>query len=333
MGSGTLAAAGLAMVMSLPIGLAVAVANTSNSSDCSSLSSAPVEELDGEQAANARVIVSVGQQRGMPPQGLVIALMTAMQESTLRNLPYGDRDSLGLFQQRPSTGWGSPEQVMDPASSAAAFYGGPASPTPNPGLLDVAGWEQMPATVAAQAVQRSAYPDAYAKWESSATAWVGQILQAPVVDAPGCSSASGSAATVISTAARWLGTPYSWGGGDASGPTEGFGPGAGTVGFDCSGLTVHAFASVGLTLPRTSREQWMFPGERIRTMAELRPGDLVFFATDPADPATIHHVAISVGEDAMVEAPNAGEVVRLTKGISHNGYWAPQFIGGLRVLR
>lgn len=67
-------------------------------------------------------------------------------------------------------------------------------------------------------------------------------------------------------------------------------------------------------------------------MAELRPGDLVFFATDPADPATIHHVAISVGQDAILEAPNAGEVVRLTKGISHNGYWAPQFIGGLRVL-
>src|SRR5680860_410768 len=159
------------MVMSLTIGLAAAVAGTGSSNDCLSLSSGPVEELDGEQAANARVIVSVGQQRGVPARGLVVALMTAMQESTLRNLPYGDRDSLGLFQQRPSTGWGSPEQVMDPASSAAAFYGGPASPTPNPGLLDVVGWEQMPATVAAQAVQRSAYPEAYATWESSAGAW------------------------------------------------------------------------------------------------------------------------------------------------------------------
>ncbi len=332
MGAGALAAAGLALVLTLPIGLAAAV-GASGHHECRSVSFGPVDELDGEQANNARVIVSVGQQRGVPPQGLVVALMTAMQESTLRNLPYGDRDSLGLFQQRPSTGWGTPAQVMDAASSAAAFYGGPASPTSNPGLLDVAGWEQMPATVAAQTVQRSAYPAAYAKWESSATAWVGQILQAPVPAAGGCSGSSGSAATVTATAARWLGTPYAWGGGDVSGPTQGFGPGAGTVGFDCSGLTVHAFASVGVNLPRTSREQWSFPGERIETMAELRPGDLMFFAEDRADPATIHHVAISVGGDAMLEAPRTGEVVRLSEGVSQNAYWAPRFIGGVRVLR
>ena len=318
--------------MALPIGLAAAVSGPGTAS-CLTAPSAMVEELDGEQATNARVIVSVGQQRGVPPRGLVVALMTAMQESTLRNLPYGDRDSLGLFQQRPSTGWGTATQVTDPAYAAAAFYGGPGSPTPNPGLLDVVGWELMPATVAAQAVQRSAYPAAYAKWESSATAWVSQILQAPVADAAGCGSATGAAATVISTAARWLGTPYAWGGGDASGPTEGFGPGAGTVGFDCSGLTVHAFASIGVTLPRTSRQQWEAPGQRIGTLAELRPGDLIFFATDPADPATIHHVAISVGGDAMVEAPRTGDVVRLSEGVSQNSYWALQFIGGLRVLR
>lgn len=319
--------------MSMPIGLAAAVVSTSGRTDCGILSTPLIEDLDGEQAANAQVIVSVGQQRRVPPQGLVVALMTAMQESTLRNLPFGDRDSLGLFQQRPSTGWGSPEQVMDPARAAAAFYGGAASPTPNPGLLDIAGWEQMSATVAAQAVQRSGYPDAYAKWEASATAWVGQILEDPAAVRPGCHSASGSAATVISTAARWLGTPYAWGGGNEDGPTEGFGRGAGTVGFDCSGLTVHAFASVGITLPRTSRQQWSFAGERIRSMAELRPGDLVFFADDPGDPATIHHVAISVGADAMVEAPRTGQVVRLTSDLSENRYWASQFIGGLRVLR
>lgn len=318
--------------MVFPIGLAAAVSGPSTA-DCLTTASARVEELDGEQAANARVIVSVGQQRGVPARGLVVALMTAMQESTMRNLPYGDRDSLGLFQQRPSTGWGTPAQVTDPAYAATAFYGGPGSPTANPGLLDVVGWEQLPATVAAQAVQRSAYPTAYAKWESSATAWVSQILQAPVNHAAGCGSASGAAATVISSAARWLGTQYAWGGGDASGPTEGFGPGAGTVGFDCSGLTVHAFASVGVTLPRTSRQQWEAPGQRIATLAELRPGDLIFFATDPADPATIHHVAISIGGDAMVEAPRTGDVVRLSEGVSQNSYWAPQFIGGLRVLR
>jgi tetratricopeptide (TPR) repeat protein len=89
-----------------------------------------------------------------------------MQESELRNLSYGDRDSLGLFQQRPSAGWGTPEQVMDPVYAAQAFFGGPNSPTSGepPGLLDVDGWADMPLTQAAQAVQRSAFPDAYAQW-------------------------------------------------------------------------------------------------------------------------------------------------------------------------
>jgi cell wall-associated NlpC family hydrolase len=316
--------------MAFPIGLAAAISEP-NVTGCLTAASGPVNDLDAEQGANARVIVSVGRQRGVPPGGLAVALMTAMQESTLRNLPYGDRDSLGLFQQRPSTGWGTPAQVTDPAYAAAAFYGGPDSPTPNPGLLDVPGWQQMPPTVAAQAVQRSAYPSAYAKWESSATAWVSQIL-APLPGSAACQSATGAAATVIATAARWLGTPYAWGGGNAGGPTEGFGRGAGTVGFDCSGLTVHAFASVGVTLPRTSRQQWNAPGERVRTMAELRPGDLIFFATDTSDPRTIHHVAISIGGYAMVEAPRTGEVVRVSEGVSESGYWSGQFIGGLRIL-
>src|SRR5680860_1243466 len=109
------------MVMSLTIGLAAAVAGTGSSNDCLSLSSGPVEELDGEQAANARVIVAVGQQRGVHARGLVVALMPAMQESTLRNLPYGDRDSLGLFQQRPSSGWGTAMQVMEPPYAASAL--------------------------------------------------------------------------------------------------------------------------------------------------------------------------------------------------------------------
>src|SRR5680860_816454 len=106
--------------MALPVGLAAAVAGRS-SIECRIQSSAPVDELDTEQAVNARVIVSVGQQRGVPTRGLVVALMAAMQESTLRNLPYGDRDSLGLFQQRPSSGWGTAMQVMEPPYAASAL--------------------------------------------------------------------------------------------------------------------------------------------------------------------------------------------------------------------
>jgi len=291
--------------------------------------------LASEQTRNARWIVAVGQQRGVPDQGLVVGLMAAMQESSLRNLQYGDRDSLGLFQQRPSQGWGTAEQILDPAYAAAAFFGGPTSPDRNPGLLDIAGWEQLTPGRAAQAVQQSGYPDSYARWEGSAQAWLAEIVSQPGTNAPGCAlaAATGSAAVVVSSAARWLGTPYAWGGGDARGPTEGFAQGSGTVGFDCSGLTLYAYAQVGITLPRTTGEQWLVPGVRIHSLAELQPGDLVFFATDTGDPATIHHVAISLGADAMLEAPHTGDVVRITSGISENAYWAPQFIGGLRILR
>jgi hypothetical protein len=139
------AAAVIAVLCALAAGLVGLVASAMPGTlQCTGLTAGPVVGLDSDQAANARLIVAVGQQSAVPEQGLLIALMTAMQESTLRNLDYGDRDSLGLFQQRPSTGWGLPAQVTDPAYAAAAFYGGPQSPTVNPGLLDVPGWEQLP---------------------------------------------------------------------------------------------------------------------------------------------------------------------------------------------
>jgi hypothetical protein len=139
---------------------------------------AVVAGLDAEQSRNAGIITAVGQQAGVPPYGLQIALATAMQESQLRNIPYGDRDSLGLFQQRPSAGWGSAEQVMDPVYAAQAFFGGPTGPNAGepPGLLDIDGWADMSVTEAAQAVQRSAFPDAYARWEADAAAWLTDLL-------------------------------------------------------------------------------------------------------------------------------------------------------------
>jgi cell wall-associated NlpC family hydrolase len=333
---GKLAAVVATMLISLPLGFAAIAGAQGAATSCDpSTPAGMLSDLDAEQTRDARWIVAVGQQRGAPDNGLVVGLMAAMQESGLRNLPYGDRDSLGLFQQRPSKGWGTPEQILDPAYAAAAFFGGPTSPDGNPGLLDVAGWEQLAPGRAAQAVQQSAYPDSYARWEESAQAWLAEIASQPGLGASQCpvAAASGNAAVVVSSAARWLGTPYAWGGGDVHGPTEGFAQGAGTVGFDCSGLTLYAYAQVGITLPRTTGEQWLVPGVRLESFAELQPGDLVFFATDTGDPATIHHVAISLGDDAMLEAPRTGDVVRITRGISENAYWAPQFIGGLRILR
>jgi hypothetical protein len=117
-------------------------------------------ELSAEQAANAATISAVGTTRGMPERAVTIALATALQESGLRNLEHGDRDSLGLFQQRPSKGWGTAGQVLDPVRSSGKFY---------ERLAEIPGYSRLPLTVAAQRVQRSGFPQAYAKHEPDAT--------------------------------------------------------------------------------------------------------------------------------------------------------------------
>jgi murein DD-endopeptidase MepM/ murein hydrolase activator NlpD len=144
--------------------------NGASFSGCAvSVSTVSVTDLDAEQVANARTIIAVGKSLSVPPRGWVIAVATALQESGLRNLDYGDRDSLGLMQQRPSAGWGTSGQVQDPAYAARAFFGGPKSPTSNAGLLSVRGWQRMPLWQAAQTVQRSAFPMAYADHQPLAT--------------------------------------------------------------------------------------------------------------------------------------------------------------------
>lgn len=122
--------------------------------------------LASEQRGNAATIVAVGRSLGVSDHGIVIALAAALQESSLRNLDHGDRDSVGLFQQRPSQGWGSVASLQDPATAAKRFFTG--NPGHTRGLLDVPGWSSMNVTTAAQAVQVSAYPTAYAKWEKTA---------------------------------------------------------------------------------------------------------------------------------------------------------------------
>ncbi|MFD9128073.1 hypothetical protein [Kitasatospora sp. NPDC059571] len=116
--------------------------------------------LDLEQAANAATIASVALSRGLPERAVTIALATAMQESKLHNLEGGDRDSIGLFQQRPSQGWGTAQQIQDPVYATNKFLDG---------LVKVPGYARMPLTDAAQQVQKSGYPQAYAKHESNAT--------------------------------------------------------------------------------------------------------------------------------------------------------------------
>lgn len=117
--------------------------------------------LDPDQAANAATIAGVGKRLGAPDHAVTVAIATALQESKLRNVDHGDLDSLGLFQQRPSQGWGTAAQVSDPTYAAAAFYRR---------LLQVPHWESLPVADAAQEVQRSAAGSAYADWEPQARA-------------------------------------------------------------------------------------------------------------------------------------------------------------------
>jgi hypothetical protein len=180
-------------------------------------------ELDGsswyltpDQAQNAALIVGTTVQRGLPGRAATIGLATALQESRLVNIDYGDRDSVGLFQQRPSQGWGTVDEIMDPVYSTGKFYDG---------LVEVEGYEDLEVTVAAQAVQRSGFPDAYAQHETRSRAWAsaltGHSPGAITCELPPSGSDAvpeGSAArdALAERAARDLGLP-----GDALRPVSG----------------------------------------------------------------------------------------------------------------
>lgn len=146
-------------------GSAVAGLASASSATTGSAADDPLA-IDAVQLQHAATINAVGLARGESEQARVIAVATAWQESSLRNIEHGDRDSLGLFQQRPSQGWGKPAELMDPVYAAGAFYDA---------LARVRSWQELSLTEAAQAVQRSAYPDAYAKWEGDAQALVTQL--------------------------------------------------------------------------------------------------------------------------------------------------------------
>ena len=118
-------------------------------------------QVDLEQGRWASLMAAIAQRRGLPPRATTIAIATAFQESKIHNIDYGDRDSVGLFQQRPSQGWGTVEQIMDPRYSTGAFYDA---------LVTIDGYESMVINDAAQRVQRSGFPQAYAQHEDYARA-------------------------------------------------------------------------------------------------------------------------------------------------------------------
>ncbi|AXB47217.1 C40 family peptidase [Amycolatopsis albispora] len=250
--------------------------------------------LKDEQLQIVTLIITIGKQRQLSPRAWQIAIQAGMTESGLRNLTYGDRDSLGIFQMRPSMGWGTVAQVTDPPYQVNKFYDV---------LLGVKGWETMRPGDAAQAVERSGFPDRYHKWEPMAVHLVENVGE--VVDAAGCGEGTGAVLPPSQTAAKAIefalgeqGKPYVWG---ATGPNS----------YDCSGLMLRAYEAAGVTLPRVSRDQYkagaMLPVE------QAQPGDLLFWAYDPSNPKTIHHVAMYLGDGKMVEAQQSGVPVHTRK--------------------
>ncbi|MCZ4102367.1 C40 family peptidase [Streptomyces sp. H39-C1] len=281
-----------------------------------------------EQIPNAQTIVATGISLHVPVRGQIIAIATAMQESRLRNLNSGDRDSLGLFQQRPSQGWGTAQQIRDPVYASKQFY---------QHLLKVKGWQQLTVTQAAQAVQASGYPDAYAQWESLATALQTAIAKTfpnssekPAEDgethASGCGpgtdgsgygripegsvpkgykiplDADPKARIAIEWAMYQLGTLYQWGGSctDSHGPDP-----MGRC--DCSSLMQQAYAHTGIQLPRTTYDQ-VNEGKAVAP-SQLQPGDLIFSRGTASRP---EHVGMFLGAGLVIEAPRTTKPVRIT---------------------
>jgi len=253
--------------------------------------------LDAEQRRNAAVIIQTGRQLKVPSRGLVVGIATALQESTLRNLPTGHLDSVGLFQQRNA--WGTFAERTDPATSAALFYTGGRGG--QPGLLDIEDWRTMSVTLAAQAVQRSAFPFAYAKWEPLATSLVSSVvgeIDLGCGDAVGATLPSGAVGAMLRVALAQQGDPYLWG---ATGPDF----------FDCSGLAVYAWRQAGYQLSVRTADQMYRISAQVRP-GEEKPGDLLFGSFGTRVPGA-GHMMIVVRPGLAVQAPAAGRVVELTR--------------------
>ena len=149
-------------------------------------------KLDVDQIEVAATTIAEGKALGIPERGWIVALAAAGAESGIRNLAGGDRDSVGPWQMRPSTGWGTVAEIRNVPLAARAFYG-KADHTNNPGLTDIRGWEQMTIAQAAQAVERSAFPDAYTRWEAAARSIVEQLAG---VDASSTGAGAGCTSNV-----------------------------------------------------------------------------------------------------------------------------------------
>ena len=298
-----------------------------------------------EQTTNAQTIVEIAVARALPRRAAVIAVATAIVESQLNNVTYGDADSLGLFQQRPSQGWGSPATILNPALATATFYDR---------LLQLPGWATMPPGVAEQAVQRSAFPERYAPAESPATALVERFWKGPDNPLPdpaatppasdavaqvaafatlGCADQGGSSIQLspedldrhhmppgftlpadprqraaVSYVISKIGAPYVWG---AKGPNA----------FDCSGLMLAAWASAGVPIPAGTVSQ-KNAGTPVGSISQLAPGDLLLTPGSLGSPTNPRHVGMYVGHGVVVDAYDSSTGVI----VSPLSKWTPQIV-------
>lgn len=251
--------------------------------------------LNIQQRGIAGLIITIGKQRHLPPRAWQVAIQAGMTESGLRPLSYGDRDSLGIFQMRPSMGWGSVTQLQDPAYTINKFYDV---------LVKLPDWQQQRPGDSAQDVERSAFPDRYHRWESMAANLIGDMGK--LADPTGCGRGVGNllpaptkaAGAAIQWALQQQGDPYVWGA-----PTNQ------ADSFDCSSLMLQAYRSAGILLPRVSRDQ--YHAGALLPIEQAQPGDLLFWAYDTSNPATIHHVAMYLGNNKIVEAQQTGVPVHI----------------------
>jgi hypothetical protein len=324
----TATAGGFALIVGLSMaGPALRGLNTgSNFNICGALPAGTAlpdgTTFNSQQAANAAIIVSTAQSFGVGQAGAIDAITAAFTESRLINVPWGDRDSLGLFQQRPSQGWGTPQQIMDPVYATLQFLRH---------LTAIAGWQSLAPAVAAQAVERSAFPDRYQLWVqpamqlvaglngtgacTNADAGGGTAIAALPVDFSLPLATPGPVITAIRYALAQIGKPYVWGG-------------IGPDGFDCSGLLMQAYRSAGITIPRSTYSQ-VYAGQAVYDPGQLAPGDLIFtVGSDPGPGGLPGHVGMVIGSGLVIDAPHTGATVR----VSSLSSWLSRIVAMRRIV-
>lgn len=293
-----------------------------------------------EQMTNSQTITQVTQSRRLPRRAAVLAVATAIVESQLANVHYGDRDSLGLFQQRPSQGWGSPAEILNPAAATRTFLDH---------LVVIPNWRSLPPGVAEQRVQRSAHPERYAPQEPPAAELVSTFWTGPDTPSPppsghpptdqraeltafsastGCADQGGSTIrpdpqhlppgfalpvdrrqrAAVSYALAQVGKPYVWG---AKGPQA----------FDCSGLVQAAWAAAGVALSAGTASQ-VHDGTPVPSLRQVQPADLLFIPGSGGTAGYPGHVGLYAGAGIVINAYDEHHGVILDSLSA----WAPHLV-------